>query len=209
MEKKNPNDYPRVMFRVNKTLEPSLSERREGEQPLEQVVRRDLERYYELLKKSLPTFSINEAQLICNALNGNIIRPESVHLLWAEVSDMLEEGMVDERDVNGPALVKRLRALTPFECMSVADAVERVWNSPTYHADNFEERLRQSGLVKQEQLSRIQMVPCAFCGRDVPTEDEWKQVMNEGDVHEHLEDGRHFHTDCYQLYLIQKAGGTK
>jgi hypothetical protein len=147
VEKKNPNDYPRVMFRVNKKLETFLKERIEGKQPLDQVVRRDLERYYELLQRSLPTFSMSEARLICNALNGNIIRPESVHLIWAEVSDTLEEGIIDEDGVDGPALVKRLRALTPFECMAVADAVERVWNSPTYQVEDLEGRVRQTGLI--------------------------------------------------------------
>jgi hypothetical protein len=151
MEKKNPNSYPRVMFRLNKELKPFLTERTQEKQSLEQVVRRDLERYYEMLRRSLPTFSMSEARLICNALNGNIIRPESVHLIWAEVSDTLEEGIIDEDGVDGPALVKRLRALTPFECMAVADAVERAWNSPTYRVNNFEERILQSSLVQKAE----------------------------------------------------------
>jgi hypothetical protein len=112
-----------------------------------EIARRDLERYYDMLKRSLPRFSQGEAMLLCDVLNGVISMAYSVPLLWAQVSDALQDGYAEKWEIDGPALVEKLRKLTPFECMAVVDAVERVWNSPTYYIDNMEERLRKVGLV--------------------------------------------------------------
>lgn len=113
------------------------------------VAKRDLERYYEMLKRSLPTFTLGEAVLLVDVMNGHIVMPYSVSLLWAEVSDALPDGYAEKWGVDGPALVERLRKLTPFECMAVADAVERAWNSASYQVTNMEEKVRKVGLVRE------------------------------------------------------------
>lgn len=110
------------------------------------VAQRDLGRYYALLKRSLPTFSLEDAMVLVNALNGLITMPETAHLLWAQVEDFLIDSGVDSAPM---PLVERLRKLTPFEALAVADAVERAWNSETYRIDNMEERIRKVGLVKE------------------------------------------------------------
>lgn len=113
------------------------------------VARRDLERYYEMLRRNLPTFSMEEALLLVDVENGHIVMPEMVSMLWAEVQDALDEGYAEKWHVDGPTLVKRLRALTPFQCMAIADAIERVWHiSSTSSDDNMEAIVRAVGMVK-------------------------------------------------------------
>ena len=94
---------------------------------LSETARRDLERYYSLLRVSLPQFSTGEALLICDAMNGTITEPHTASLVWAVVADALEDGLAEKWHVDGEALVKRLRSLTPFEQLAVADACERFW----------------------------------------------------------------------------------
>lgn len=116
---------------------------------LSQIAQRDLERYYYLLRVSLPTFTVNEAQLICDVMNGTITEPHTASLLWANVADALEDGYAEKWSVDGDALVKRLRALTPFEQLAVADAVERFWRRVGAGIDETnEERVRAVGLVR-------------------------------------------------------------
>ena len=87
--------------------------------------------------------------LLCDVMNGTLHQPYSVSLLWAEVSDALPDGYAEKWNIDGPALVEKLRALSPFECMAVADAVERAWNSETYQVANMEEKVRAVGLVRE------------------------------------------------------------
>lgn len=49
----HPNDYPRAQFILG-DLAPALDARRRGEESYGSVAQRDLERYYELLRRSLP-----------------------------------------------------------------------------------------------------------------------------------------------------------
>lgn len=114
-----------------------------------EVAKRDLDRYYDMLARSLPTFTVAEASLICDALNGSLLQPASAPLLWAEISDALDDGLAEKWGVDGPALVARLRLLTPFQALAVEDAVERWWRSTRDEPDlSHEERHRRVGLVK-------------------------------------------------------------
>lgn len=129
---------PQIQFRAIGNLEHALNERKEVGCPTSEIARRDLERYYYLLRASLPTFTVEDAFTLVNALNGHLSQPETAHLLWAEVEDS---------ELGNEQLVARLRTLSRFECMAIIDAVERAWNSETYHIDNMEERVRKVGLV--------------------------------------------------------------
>jgi len=146
-------DYPRIHFRAADLL-PALSERTTpepdgslSERGLANTADRDLHRYYHLLRLALPTFSLPEASLIVDALNGLILEPHSGHLLWAEIEDGLAEGLAEKHGVAGLALVARLRALPPFEAFAVAEAAERWWNGPHREAD-WGASLRAVGLVR-------------------------------------------------------------
>jgi hypothetical protein len=101
------------------------------------VMRRDLGRFYEALRRSMPPFTEAEATLLVNALNGTRHSdPASIALLWAEVAD------------DDPALADRLRKLSFIECAAIVDAVERFWQGP-YHQDGaIASRLREVGLTR-------------------------------------------------------------
>ena len=80
------------------------------------IARRDLGRYYVLLRKSLPTFTDEEALLLCDAVKELFsFHPSDVHLLWAEVSNAQRLGRLEHRNVDIPALVERLQKMTAFE----------------------------------------------------------------------------------------------
>ncbi len=118
-----------IQFRAGDTLQLEIQARNEGHGP-GPTARRDLERYYYMIRSSTPTFSEAEARLLVDALSGIITEPHTAHLLWAVVDDAIRLGRLDEKwGVDGWALVQRLRNdLTPFEALAIADAVERVWS---------------------------------------------------------------------------------
>lgn len=146
---KSPNDYPQIKFRpgAGSNLETALTERVDvqSDGAYSQVAKRDLERYYALLAKSLPQFSEDEALVLAQTLNGAMNRPETIHLLYAEVSsnpDVVDEELDAE-------FIARLKSLDRFSCMAIADAVERFW-SGAYFQLEVRERLKKAGLVKGE-----------------------------------------------------------
>jgi hypothetical protein len=118
-----------IQFRAVDTLVLDIQARDEGHGP-GPTARRDLERYYYIIRTSTPTFSEAEARLLVDALSGIITEPHTAHLLWAVVDDAIRLGRLDEKwGVDGWELVRHLRHdLTPFEALAVADAVERVWS---------------------------------------------------------------------------------
>ena len=134
-----------LMFRPGE-LETPLAARSGGTLSPALVAKRDLERYYDMLRRALPAFSEAEASLIVDACNGWLVEPHSAPLLWAEVDDAIRsDGLATKWGVDGPALVARLRALTPFEALAVCDSVERFWRHPEIPTD---ENLRRVGLVR-------------------------------------------------------------
>lgn len=149
---------PLVQFRATGLLANEVEQRSEVGKPVSEVGRRDLERYYYLLKLTLAklSFTTGEAMLLCDVMNGSIVEPYSASLLWASVSDGVDEGRTEywkqyHPELDGAKLIAKLKRLTPFECMAVADAVERAWNSETYQVANMEEKVRQVGLVRENK----------------------------------------------------------
>jgi hypothetical protein len=108
---------------------------------------RDLDRYRDVLARSLPKFSVGEACLLCDICNGWFVTTASYCLIWMEVEDGIELDGLDEKwEVDSPGFVDRLKALTPAENIAVIDAIER-WFEGTPHND-YETSLRQVGLVE-------------------------------------------------------------
>lgn len=126
------NDKPTenlIQFRAGDTLLLDIQARDDGH-GTGYTTRRDLERYYYMIRSCTPNFSQAEAHLLVDALSGIITEPHTAQLLWAVVDDAIRLGRLDEKwGVDGWALVQRLRHdLTPFESLAVSDAVERVWS---------------------------------------------------------------------------------
>jgi hypothetical protein len=123
---------PRVSMRLGE-LAPLVDARAEDEtnEGRAQAMRVMVERYNWLVYSAArPRFSVPEWRLVCDALNGSMFRdrPDSLGFLWAQVADAITLNGADRKwEVDGPALVKRLRALTPGELIATVDVVERFW----------------------------------------------------------------------------------
>lgn len=138
-----------IQFRAGDLVEPlddRASERvgisRDG------AAKRDLARYYDVLARSLDALSLSSAEssLICDAARGTAWDTSSYRLLWAEIDDAIRLDQLDTKwNVDGPALVAKLRNLAPGTAMAIVDAVERFWLTPD---DDREASHRRVGLVR-------------------------------------------------------------
>src|ERR671922_2751059 len=94
-----------------------------------------LERYEEILKqarvKLLEIFTEKEMALIIDVLNGTLFsEPISIHMVYGEVGDGINMDALDQKwEVDGKALVEKVRNLDYAEKVALVDAVERWWNS--------------------------------------------------------------------------------
>lgn len=122
------------------------------------VAARDLERYYDILAAELRGVSLTEAEAMAlvDALSGVLHEPPEVArtMLWAGVDDAIcLDGLDAKWNIDGPALVAKLRALSPAQAMAVIDAVERWWvlvgaADGDEVAPECEARLRVVGLLR-------------------------------------------------------------
>ncbi len=124
------SESPLVTFRCYGPASDELGKRTNG-QAIGSIARRDLERYYALLKAELATVDLTEAEasLIVDARNGILHEPWSMQLFWAGISDAIElEGLDRKWHVDGPALIAKLRGLSYAQTVAIVDAAEQVWN---------------------------------------------------------------------------------
>ncbi len=105
-----------------------------GEANRSGVITRDLDRYYESLRRARISlrdiFSEAELSAILDNLNGVWhAEPFSISLIYANVADGIElEGLDKKWKVDGKALIEKLRDLSFTESCALADAAERWWN---------------------------------------------------------------------------------
>ncbi len=145
---KQPRDYLNIEFRAG-DLEPAIMARAEGS--THQTARRDLGRYYTLLAASLRRVVLSEAEasLIVDALNGTAFLPEMVPPLAIEIGDAIQIDHLDTKwEIDGAALLAKIRTWSPSESMAVVDAVERFWHDGAI--EDMSERLRTVGLVRNQ-----------------------------------------------------------
>jgi hypothetical protein len=122
------------------TLEPDLLERTGASSQPAWTARRDLERYYQLLRDELGRLRLSETEAltVVAACRGWLVEPSSYRHLWVEVEDYLgdqtEDTGIAQLDQiprlaagDRAVLVAKLRALSPGAALAVADAVERYW----------------------------------------------------------------------------------
>ena len=148
----------RVEFRVARSpLGDELRRRAPAQQNgnLTWVATRDLERYYHALQEALKTVELTEQEclLLCDALNGTIMEPHTIRLLWATVADAVQlDGLDRKWGVDGEALVAKLRGYSYPQQLAIVDAVERWWAL----ADKSDRAasLREVGLVKETKNGR-------------------------------------------------------
>jgi hypothetical protein len=123
---------------VNKfsvSLEPQISarlERREGARST--VINTTLERYFWLVdmeRRQLRQLLNNgEIALICDVLNGTMFAdPYSVNFVSMEVQDSISMDRLDEKwQIDGPALVQKLKGLSYGTMLALVDAVQMWWH---------------------------------------------------------------------------------
>jgi len=135
-----------VSFRPKGQIEQEIRDRSGGEKSPSGILERDLERYYEALRRSLPAFTEEEATLLVRVLNGaRHADPASIGYLWAEVADDHSEATLE---FGKSDFSQRLRNLRYIECAAIVDAVERFWLGPYHQEGPIGPRLREVGLVK-------------------------------------------------------------
>jgi hypothetical protein len=92
--------------------------------------RRDLLRYYTLLRLEEARLALAEAEenLLRDALNGVWLDETSWAYLALEIEDAVRLDALDRKwGVDGAALLARLHALCPGQLAALADAIERFW----------------------------------------------------------------------------------
>jgi hypothetical protein len=98
------------------------------------AVNRSLERYEAILDDGrshlLEILSENEMALVLDVLNGTMFADTiSIHLVWVEVKDGIQlDGLDKKWNINGAALVEKIKSLPYPEKCALIDASERWWN---------------------------------------------------------------------------------
>ncbi len=146
----------RVQFRVPPELQNFLEARaRFAEEPLSETARRMLSFYRALLRHGqgeLARLRLTppEALLIMDACNGWLITPEAAHLVWAQVEEAIQDERLDEKwKVDGAALVRKLRSLSPAGAFALADYVLQFYGGQNRISDVYQ-RLKETGFPLAE-----------------------------------------------------------
>jgi hypothetical protein len=144
---------------VGEALERALAERVEEGRAMRStsgVINSIADRYGEVVRRSMPSLSQNEWMLIFDSLNGVILSDsaQSVAGLWGGIEDSIRLDGLDEKwQVNGPALVDRLRALSYPEQVAIADTAERFWAQFGNKDVQFTEALVALGIKAAREIS--------------------------------------------------------
>ncbi len=121
-----------IQFRAGDLAGPLAARQDDPGASLGRVAHQCIERYLALLAAELRRVDLSEAEamLLLDRLNGVLHEtPESIPtMLWAGVDDSIARDGLDRTwGVDGPALVAKLRALSPVQAVAVVDACERYW----------------------------------------------------------------------------------
>jgi hypothetical protein len=106
--------------------------------------------YFAVPRDSLAAldFSVGEAFLIVDALNGVVTTEADYPYFWTGIEDAIDlDGLDAKWQVDRDALMAKLRDLSPDHCLAIVGAANRFWSSG-YAKLNSEEILRRVGLVK-------------------------------------------------------------
>lgn len=102
------------------------------------IINRDLERLYAMYRRSIREVQLTEKEtcLIVDALNDRLFNGDSAVMLHANIENACRlDGLGEKWEVDGPALVEKLRSLSTFHCLALIDAAECWWNLPVEERD--------------------------------------------------------------------------
>ncbi|MDK2883320.1 MAG: hypothetical protein PWP58_1656 [Bacillota bacterium] len=130
--------------RISVTLTPEVLTELHARGPRSTVINRDLDRLYTLYRRALAQVGLTtrEALLIADALNGILMDVTTVPLFWAQIQDAIAVEHLDKKwQVDGQALVEKLRGLNEIQALAVIDAAERFWHENP--GESPEDRVRE------------------------------------------------------------------
>lgn len=122
-----------VCFRASAELLRDLDAR--GAPSRGRAVREFLDWYLPLVAQErtrlLRQFGSAELHALLDVTNGWYVTPEAAPLLWAEVEDACRlDGLAGRWEIDGAALVAKLRALSPIQAGVLVDALRQAWRTP-------------------------------------------------------------------------------
>ena len=149
-----PSRTGRIDFRVNADpvlkpfLMPRLKDQGSGEE-VTNLARETLALHARLSDRAVRSlkFSENEVKLMLDAVNGWFVSPDSAMYLASEVEDALHDGLTGKWNVDGSALVARLKALHPFDAAALAYALRAAWDTYEAHGHDVFAAARTLGLM--------------------------------------------------------------
>ena len=97
------------------------------------VIAKSLDRYFYALSAARrglrERFSAGEQALLLDVANGALFAsPCAINFIEHEVAAALADGLAEKWQVDGPALIEKLTALSYAEKLALIDAAERWWN---------------------------------------------------------------------------------
>lgn len=104
----------------------------EGDAPLGSVAKRDLIRYYQVVRDELRKLPLsrNEVLLVLDAMNGVLVDTPGMYrgAVVLDVADHIRLNGADAKwDVDGDVLISTLEAMSPGTLMALVDLAERFW----------------------------------------------------------------------------------
>lgn len=98
------------------------------------AIRVALARYESVCRRDIPTLSVAEWKLCCDALNGVWLNDypdpsgDRLRFVWAEIADGIRLNQVDRKwEVDGAALVAKIQGFTQGQLVAFIDVVEGFW----------------------------------------------------------------------------------
>jgi hypothetical protein len=126
----NRDDYPHIQFAATQIANKIRARKRSTDTSESITARRDLRRYYKVVKESVPLFTHGQASLLCDLLKDTMLEPidRAPDLIWIEVQDAPDD-LFDKWDAGRDQLERRLADLSFAKALATIDAVERFWAS--------------------------------------------------------------------------------
>lgn len=88
------------------------------------------DRYLELLRRApLPELSEAEVNALRDCMNGTLNEPAGTIRcsIWANFEDACYDGLAEKWEIDGPALLEKLKALTYAQELGLIEQIEAYW----------------------------------------------------------------------------------
>jgi len=116
---------------------------------IHQIANRDLSRYYNILKYAIREVELSEkeAMAIIDSTNGTMLENVGIRMMYANIEDGIKfDGLAEKWEIDGEALVNKLKNASIGYLHALADAIERYWSKNDGTIDY--EKLKSIGMVR-------------------------------------------------------------